>query len=53
MVLCIVLSCTRIFPKVADAASADSFQWQITLTRGRIVSVRKNMIDVPVIWPQQ
>ena len=30
---------TQVFPKVADAASADSFQRQITLTSGRIVSV--------------
>ena len=30
---------TRVFPKVADASSADSFQWQITLRSSRIVSV--------------
>ena len=27
-------SVKSVFPKVPDAASADSFQWQITLTRG-------------------
>ena len=30
---------SRVFPKVANAASADSFQGQIALTFGRIISV--------------
>ena len=36
-----------VFPKIADAASADSFQWQTRLTINRIVSVSdfwKNLI---------